>query len=443
MSSLLKQRSFLKTLRLAAAVSWALSAAHARAADMSQFVPVVFTHFESQMPDAKAAVIAESFSRRLQAAIVDVYATETLGSASKLSPPLELAVLSSAGYALGEMDRAIETSVMPDIRPTLASLAPGETMVFSVEILWADRATADTLPQVALVNETVMAALKLSGRTDIAGLLSMRWVDADQFDSAGHIRQSLRTAEHLGRMRVASYNQWLPWDSRVDFAIDRKGVNLSVDALTLPARIQDLKQRKQSGLLVERIIYDPMMHPDYAVDLADFVFHRFYSASGRSNDGTLRVSFGEWRDEQFVSCAGSNCLKAINRVPTIHGVIQFSENSWWDSVVGWFRSWFVRQVEVRILLKDLLLSFDRDTHQLRVLPDRSQIPIAIRKTSLFGNESSYLLDQRAGVFGVNFYETFVGTQITDGLSADLNRTLAAADKSLSDFIAQIAASFVR
>jgi hypothetical protein len=443
MSRSIKQRSILRTLQCVAVFACAIGVVQVRAAESSEFVPVVFTHFESQMPDAKAAIIAESFSRRLQSVLVDVYATETLGSASKLSPPIDLAILSSAGYALGEMDRAIEMSVMPDIRPTLASLAPGETMTFSVETLWADRAIAEAFPQVSVVNETVMSALRLSGRADIAGLLSMRWVDADQFDRSGQLRQSLRTAERLGRMRAACHNQWVPWDSRVDFAIDRKGVNLSVDVLTLPARMQDLKQRKQSGLLVERIIYDPMMHPDYAVDLADFIFDRFYSASGRSNDGALRVSFGEWRDNRFVSCTGSNCLKAVNRVPSIHGVVQFSENSWWDSVVGWFRSWIVRQVEVRILLKDLLLSFDRDTHQLRVLPDRSQIPIVIRQTSLFGDETSYVLDNRTGVFGVNFYETFVGTQITDGLSADLNRTLAAADKSLSDFIAQIAASFVR
>jgi hypothetical protein len=433
----------MKKLRFGVAILVACGAMRAGAADLSQFVPVVFTHFESQMPDAKAAVIAESFSRRLQAAIVDVYATETLGSASKLSPPLDLAILGSAGYALGEMDLAIETRVIPDIRTTLATLAPGETMSLSLEILWADRATAETLPQVALVSDAVMAALKLSGRTDISGLLSLRWVDADAFDASGHLRQSLRSAEQLSRIRVAAHNQWLPWNSRVDFSIDRNGIAVAVDVLTLPARIQDLKQRKQSGLLVERIIYDPMMHPDYPVDLADFAFHRFYSASGRSDDGALRVSFGEWRDDQFVGCAGSDCLRAVNRVPTIHGVVQFSEQSWWDSVVGWFRSWVVRQVEVRILLKDLLLSFDRQTHQLRVLPDRSQIPVIVRQTSLFGNESAYLLDHRAGIFGVNFYTTFVGTQITDGLSADINRTLAAADKSLSEFIGQLAGSLMR
>ena len=433
----------MKKLMIFVAACLAGGSAHAATSYFDHLVPVVFTHFESNIADEKSSVIAESFSRQLQAAFIDVYATETLGSSSKLSPPLELAILGSAGYALGEIDRAIETKVMPEIRPTLALLAPGESMGFSVEVLWADRALADKIPHDSFISDSMIAALKFSHHADVADFLSMRWIDADSEDADGQLRRKLRSNDYLRRLRAATINQWMPWDSTLEFTITKTGIGLNVSALMLPARIQDVKQRKQAGLTVERVIYSPDMHPDYVMDLANLTFNRLYATNEHSDDGALRVSFGQWIQDHFLRCSADACLKSANHVPTIHGVVQFSESSWWDSMVGWFRSWVVREVEVSILLKDLQFSYDRETHKLSVLPERSQIPIIVRNTSLFGNETAYLLDKRAEFFGVNFYESFVGTQITDGLSVDLNRSLTAADKSLSEFVAQIAGSYVR
>lgn len=94
------------------------------------------------------------------------------------------------------------------------------------------------------------------------------------------------------------------------------------------------------------------------------------------------------------------------------------------------------------MLQDLSITYDRDSHRVSVDPAKSIIPIVVTTNDLFSGGKPYVLDPRVGVFGINLYERFVGSQIADGLSADLNKTLSAADAALSQLIVGIAGRVV-
>jgi hypothetical protein len=410
---------------------------------LKDYVPVAFFEFKSEVPDEQAAPIMESMSRHISRSLVNVYAAETIGSTADVSPKLDLAVLGSLGFAIGETDRAIETMVMPEIRPVLSRLPAGKSMELKVELLWADRAMAERLPHLPFINEHVIAALKAGGQPEISSLLAIRWVDSLSADASGRLRASLRSEQSLRRVRAATFNQWTPFDTSLTFEISRNGIELLVKSLVTPGRLQDLKPKKKPGILIERVIYSPQMVENAELDLANVIINRRYSASGRDDESRARIAFGRWESGQFMTCDRRSCVPYVNRVPTIHGVVQFEEHSWYQSVVGWFRSWFATHVEVRILLKELHLSYDRDSQQFLVVPEKSQIPLVVRSTDAFGNTSKYLVDTGTQVMGVNFYESYIGSKITDGLSSDLNRSLKEADKGLSELIGQIAGSLAR
>ena len=406
--------------------------------------PVAFTSFKTNMPDAKSSVIMRSLSKHVGSALADVYATETIGSTSTFSPKLETAVLGSAGYALGEIDKSIELKVMPEINSTLVTLGPDETVEFQVDALWADHATADSLPQGALVPPAVIAILRMNGQPDIASLLSLHWVDGDASDANGSIRGRLKTTSELARLRRAFPGQWLPWSNTLTFSITRAGVQIHMESLVLPVMFSKAQRIEKPGVTITNVSYIPeASEVSGSFDLTKIDFKRLYATSRGSEIGALHITFGEWAGNYFKVCQGNECLKRANRVPTIHGTVKFDESSWWDSFIGWFRSWVVTEVYTEIMLQDLWLDYNRDTNQLSIVPSKSAIPIIVSSNALFSGGDPFMLNDQVGYLGINFYERYVGTQIADGLSADLNRSLAEADKSLAELISQLAGGVVR
>ena len=421
----------------------AASVSMAAPTSLDGLVPVAFSSFTSTMPDEKAAPIVQIMTGALRQTMIEVYATEMIGTTSAYAPKMDAAILGSAAYATGEMDRAIELSVMPQIRPTLATLGDGQSIRFSVDMRWADKSVVEQLPQTSFLASALVSAMRMSGRVDVASLLSLRWVDADAVDKNGAMRASLKSTKYLSRLRNAMPGQWMPWLTRVDFVIDRTGVRTAMSALALPAAFTKNDRMEKPGMIIERVVYNPASGEDGNYDLTNLTFDRFYSAAPRKDQSILRVTFGEWDGQDFASCAGASCISKVDHIPTIHGHVVFSETTFWDNFIWWFRSWIVSEVDTKILLRDLFLFYDRDTHKLAVVPTKSQLPIIIKTDVAFGNGKPFMLDNRVGIFGINLYQRFVGTQITDGLSADLNKSLADADRALSDLIGQIAGGVVR
>jgi hypothetical protein len=416
-------------------------------ASLDGLIPVAFSQFRSNMPDEKASRIVHSMSAHLRQTLVDVYATEMIGSASDFSPKLAPAILGSSGYAMGEIDRTIEMEVIPEIRPTLASLQDNEKISLDIEVLWAKRNSVEHLHQSSFLSSALVAAMRLSGRADAASLLSLKWLDVDEIDRSGNLRASLRSTEMLHRLAVATPGQWMPFQTSIRFLIDRSGIHLDHDGLLLPAGFQKNEKIHKPGILIDRVVYAPRAvkadsEEDEILDLSRVTFKRHYTTQGVGQVSELRVAFGAWENHQFQVCEGKVCLDRSDHIPTIHGKVVFVETTWWGSVVGWFRSWVISEIETKILLKDLHLSYDRNTHKIAVEPSRSVIPIIVKTDALLSDGQSFMLDDRSGVFGVNLYERFVGSQITEGLSADLNKSIVEADKALSGVIAGVAGGVI-
>jgi hypothetical protein len=421
----------------------------AQAVSLDGFVPVAFTNFVSSMPDEKASMVVESLTKNLRMTFIDVYSTEMIGSTSEFSPTLAPAVLGSSGYAVGEMDRTIDLVVMPEIKPVLNSLNHGEEIVINMELMWADSAILEKFPNASMAPSALVAAMRLSGRQDVASLLAMRWLDVNDNDPDGSLRASLRSTEMRDRIALANKGQWLPWTTMITVVIDNQGIRIDQSSLVIPAGFYKANRIEKPGVLIERVTYAPLHSPfqpngDRAgSDMANIKFKRHYSATDKVEESELRLSFGQWKNNAFNTVESSKCVTMVEQIPTIHGRVVFSESTWWGSVVGWIRSWFVSEIDTKILLQDLSITYDRDNHRLIVNPAKSVIPIIVYSNDVFSGGKPYVLDPRAGVFGINLYERFVGSQIADGLSADLNRTLSEADAALSETIMGIAGAIVQ
>lgn len=53
---------------------------------------------------------------------------------------------------------------------------------------------------------------------------------------------------------------------------------------------------------------------------------------------------------------------------------------------------------------------------------------------ILGDGRFYMLQNSVTTFGINFYQMFIGSQVTTGLSDDLNASLSGADHRLSELI---------
>jgi hypothetical protein len=333
---------------------------------------------------------------------------------------------------------------MPEISPVLATLRANEEVEFAMDILWADRRTAEGLPGSSLVSPALLAVMRMNGQPDVASLLSLRWVDGDAVDADGAIRARLKTTSQLARLRNSFPEQWVPWSATLTFTITRRGIQIHSETLVLPWSFVKDKRMEKPGMTITNVSYLPRAdEANGEFDLAKIDFDRLYAADRGHELGALHIRFGEWADNAFKTCQGDECLSRARRVPTIHGDVKFTETTWWDSFVGWFRSWVVTEVQTDIMLQDLLLDYNRDTSQLNVVPSKSVIPIIVSSNALFSGGEPFMLNDQIGILGINFYERFVGTQIADGISDDLNRSLAEADKALSELISQLAGGVVR
>jgi hypothetical protein len=217
-----------------------------------------------------------------------------------------------------------------------------------------------------------------------------------------------------------------------------------MESLVLPVMFSKAEHIEKPGVTITNVSYIPeASEARGSFDLTKIDFKRHYATSRGSEVGALHVTFGEWSGNRFKVCQGDECLNRSRRVPTIEGTVKFTETTWWDSLVAWFRAWVVTDVRTEIMLQDLWLDYDRDTNQLSVAPSKSVIPVIVTSNDLLSGGEPYMLNDEVGYLGINFYERYVGTQIADGLSADLNRSLAEADKSLAELISQLAGGVVR
>ena len=280
----------------------------------------------------------------------------------------------------------------------------------------------------------------MSGRQDAATLLDMRWLDIDEHDPQGSLRSRLQSTEMLRQMVAARKGEWTPWTATVKMVIDRDGIRVDQEGLLIPSSFYKPAKIAKPGVMIDMVTYAPLHFPNNPdgtsgpADMARVSFKRHYGAQEERNDSDLRLAFGQWGPEGFKIVESSKCVRMVERIPTIHGRVVFAESTWWGSVVGWLRSWFVTEISTKILLQDLSISYDRETHRISVDPRKSIIPIVVSSNDVFSGGKPYILDPRAGVFGINLYERFVGSQIADGLSADLNKTLSDADAALSQMI---------
>ena len=53
---------------------------------------------------------------------------------------------------------------------------------------------------------------------------------------------------------------------------------------------------------------------------------------------------------------------------------------------------------------------------------------------IIGDGRFYMLQNSVTAFGINFYQMFIGSQVTTGLSDDLNASISDADHKLSELI---------
>lgn len=398
-----------------------------------QYSPVAFYQFTSNIAERKSAAVVQSLSRHLGSTLINIYATEIIGGSSKFSPKLELTAIGSSTYAVSELDIAIEQKVMPEVSPVLATLSAGEKFKFSIQIMYADRDAVTHLPVNSRLSPSTFQTLQATAGLQAASFLPQYWIDADAADASGELRASFLTARHVEALRANRTDNWFPFTTNLTFLVDKSGIRIDFDSLVLPVGFSKGIHRVQPGATIDFLDYFPVAI-DALIDLVKIDVARSYRANPVDGTSAMHVAFGHWADNGFAVCTGDACLSQLDQMPTLHARANFSETSWWGSLVGWFRSWVVSSVDLRIMLQDIWLSCDRETQKFSVIPKKSIIPIAVQTDQILGDGRFYMLQNSVTTFGINFYQMFIGSQVTTGLSDDLNASLSGADHRLSELI---------
>ena len=398
-----------------------------------QYTPVAFYQFTSNMPESKSAAIVQAMSRHLGSTMMNVYATEIIGGTSKFSPKLELTTIGSSTYAASQLDIAIEQKVMSEISPILATLSEGEKFKFSIQILYANREEVAHLPVDSRLSQSTLEGLRAVAGLQGASFLPQYWIDTDEGDASGELRASFLTTKRLEEVRTNHPNSWFPFSSMFDFLVDKSGIRFKFASLVLPDGFSKGIHKVQPGATVDFLYYFPTAN-DAFIDLVKIDVARSYAANPANGKNAMHVVFGNWTGRGFEACKGDACLRQLDQIPTLHARATFTETTWWASLVGWFRSWIVSSVDLRIMLQDIWLSCDRETQKFSVMPSKSIIPIAVMTDQVLGDGRFYMLENSVTAFGINFYQLFVGSQVTTGLSDDLNASITDADHKLSELI---------
>jgi hypothetical protein len=90
---------------------------------------------------------------------------------------------------------------------------------------------------------------------------------------------------------------------------------------------------------------------------------------------------------------------------------------------------------INILLREIPLDISNPAGP-RVIQQGSSVPIVVKVSSGLGHESQIVIDEDTSVLGFNVYERLVGSQVTDGLTEDVRRTVRDLDADASGQLRQ-------
>jgi hypothetical protein len=405
------------------------------------YVPaLVFSH-DGSVPPAVQARLAEAVSDVMSRGLIEAVAEVEYGAALVAAPKRRgpAAILLAA---LRTIDKRMDKAVRGPLAAELGALKP--------EDLWSLRLVATWLPATP---EVLASGLLLDG-TAAAGwadLFRVASTEGDAASSEGVAKISPRllvvaegslpsgvTAYQLDRgvygwLADGNIERFVPMRLDFDVSVGRGGVALSIGAFVKPAMTGQAMHKRESGLVLESVSYQPGPFNPEKPGVLRLEGTRRYVTSGPSTEAPrLRVAFGSLLEGgHFVQCFAESCADFVYKIPTIKAEF--------DPEAGGLAARLASDVSnVYVLLQDLVIDLS-DPNGPRVLAPRSRIPLVLKTESWWSGTHFLVLDETTHVMGFRLYERVVGSAAADGVSEDLRASAdawdAAANRSL-DRIAQ-------
>src|SRR5690606_10261898 len=105
-----------------------------------QFSPVVVLNVEGDAPEEIQQKLAESVSAAIRTSVLTVYSQEIYGTGKSFKPRKHKSgPIGIAGRVFKELDRELEALVAREIGPALRQIPSGETVTYTVDIMWAKK----------------------------------------------------------------------------------------------------------------------------------------------------------------------------------------------------------------------------------------------------------------------------------------------------------------
>jgi hypothetical protein len=450
-SNLTRTALFAGVLGLAGVINFGSVEVGAGESDgISPWVPVVVLNREGDFPaelEVKVVeIVSEALSRAsLRATANDVYGSELVPASDSGGP------LSSVTRTVMELDESLRRAVANDLADDLAALPAGQELMFGIQFGYLPRKIFEAPmpessalkrlgPVLGLIRNS-RSIMQLAANPETAATVesvaefSPIVVMADDIPGGANLEALEKDVYEW--LADGTQEQWVPMRVDFDIEVSQSGMNLLFMSFIKPGQAWKEVNRRISALTINHLKYQPPFFSD-APGLLHVRMDRQYGLTyvPQSRDPMkLRIRFGSLQSRTFLQCRGSTCADDVNKIPTIQARMTASSGMFPHSVADFMARVLGPMTTINILLREIPLDISNPAGP-RVIQQGSSVPIVVKVSSGLGHESQIVIDEDTSVLGFNVYERLVGSQVTDGLTEDVRRTVRDLDADASGQLRQ-------
>ena len=417
---------------------------------ISPWVPVVVLDRKGEFPpelEVKVVeIVSEALSRAsLRATANDVYGSELVPAENAGGP------LSSVTRTVMELDESLRRAVATDLAADLAALPADQDLTFGIQFGYLPRKIFEApLPEnsslkrlgpvLGLIRSSrsimqLAANPEAAATAEAAAEFAPIVVMADDIPGGANLEALEKDVYEW--LADGTQEQWIPMRVDFDIRVNRHGMGLLFMSFIKPGQAWKEINRRVSALTITHLKYQPPFFSE-APGLLHVRMDRNYGLTyvPQSRDPMqMRIRFGSLQSRTFLQCRRSSCAEVVNKVPTIQARMTASNDLFPNSTADFMARVLGPMTTINILLREIPLDISNPAGP-RVVQQGSSVPIVVKIASGLGHESQIVIDEETSVLGFNVYERLVGSQVTDGLTEDVRRTVRELDASASGQLRQ-------
>ncbi len=408
---------------------------------ITDFKPVILVTAKTNLTPAQENVLLQALSKAINTAALRSIASSVYGSGDQFKAGTNKSPVVRVLNGFTELDTAMDREIMV-IQPQLQKLPANAQWKFNVQLVWhpdPDSLTAQRPLHPTPAFRDVMSIIKIlyqDGRIPTGNNNGAAYIDLATTpiidvtnDPATEAMASQQGRAVYEWFAMDTQEEWLPFYSRVAFALNKGAIDAMYTTHVKPATYSDIIEENYGGLFIDSVNYLPSHFGDNKQSVMQARLERRYGDNSKTDADHILLSFGLMSNEDIQSFAtcDTTCTAMINKIPSIKSSLHLSHANP-RRLYRLIDYALADKVDIFILLKEIAIGA-ADDGLLSVVAAHSTTPLVLRYKGRSGNRSHYLINQESSFFGFNIYERLVRYQVANGVTGDLRNVVAQLDKN--------------